>query len=42
MKKDKNKSMPANQSSSKKGADFGVRQNDAKARENSTKHTLRK
>lgn len=42
MKKNGNKNTPANQSSSKKGADFGVRQNDAMARRNSAKHTLKK
>lgn len=40
-KGDKN-GTPTNQPSSKAGHNYGVRENDAKARENSAKHTLRK
>ena len=41
MKKEKG-NIPANQHSSKSGAGNTVRENDSKAAENQTKHTLRK
>lgn len=42
MKNKKGSNVPANQSSSKTGAGFGVRENDAKAGQNKAKSTLRK